>query len=393
MSELQIGLVIVGVIVVAAVYAFNRLQEGKYRKRAERAFSQRHADVLLEPGGEAGARLEPQFGAETAEAVNSPNVTPAPEIETATETRTSDEVGRIESARLRPSAPVQPVAKPTSAKPGYVDEGPAVQESAIDYVAEIEALVPIPPAKFAELRGRLNEIGKTVHCAGYNPRTAAWENARREADYPRLLCTIQLADRQGAISEAQLRAFRDAITEFASANRANFECPPVQPALTAARKLDQFCIDADIAIGINVVAENKPFSATKVRALAEAAGMRLEHDGAFHYFNEHGAALFTLTNRDPAPFFPEQVKNISTRGVTLLLEVPRVADGVRVLNQMVGLGRSFAAALGGVLVDDNRRALGDAEFAKIRDQVSATHAAMDAQRIAAGSADALRLFA
>ncbi len=431
MSDLQIGLVLIGLLAVAAVFAFNRIQEKKYRQRAERAFNQQHADVLLEPqdgaaaGGDdsgypvrrvaragRGERIEPQFRviADVAATPDEENP-PAPDDESTRGT----EPERTGDDKAAPEVRAMPVASAREAAPARVATGLATAtpplraaeklvspESTIDYVAEVEALQPIAAAKVAELSRKLAEAGKPVHCSVFNPRSAAWEIGLFDtagsgvgngaARYTKFRCAIQLADRQGAVSEAQLRMFRAAVTDFASQNRASFECPPVQPALSAARRLDRFCVEADIAIGINVLAEQKPFSGTKIRALAEAAGMKLEQDGAFHMPSEHGATLFTLTNRDSAPFFPEQIRNMTTQGLTLLLDVPRVAAGNRVFNQMIQLGRSLAATLEGKLVDDNRRALNESEFEAIRHQITTVLAAMDAQKISAGSPEALRLF-
>jgi len=49
MSELQIGLLAIGVLVVGGVLAYNRVQERKARQSAQQAFGSGHADVLLEP--------------------------------------------------------------------------------------------------------------------------------------------------------------------------------------------------------------------------------------------------------------------------------------------------------------------------------------------------------
>jgi FtsZ-interacting cell division protein ZipA len=49
MSELQIGLLAIGALVVVAVLIYNRVQEGRARRHAERAFSSGHDDILLQP--------------------------------------------------------------------------------------------------------------------------------------------------------------------------------------------------------------------------------------------------------------------------------------------------------------------------------------------------------
>jgi len=175
--------------------------------------------------------------------------------------------------------------------------------------------------------------------------------------------------------------------------RASADAPDIQQALARARDLDAFCTEVDVAIGINIVAaEGASFHGTKIRALAEAAGLKLEPDGVFHYRDDGRRTLFTLDNHEPAPFLPEQMKSLTTRGVTLLLDVPRVADGMAVLGRMFEVGATLAEGLGGRLVDDNRVVLTEAGLAKIGQQLSAIRENMNARGISAGSESALRLF-
>jgi FtsZ-interacting cell division protein ZipA len=50
MSDLQIGLLVVGVFVVAGVYLFGLWQERELRRKTEQAFAHEHEDVLLQGG-------------------------------------------------------------------------------------------------------------------------------------------------------------------------------------------------------------------------------------------------------------------------------------------------------------------------------------------------------
>ena len=47
MSDLQIALTVLGVVVIGGVYAYNLWQERKLRQRLERAFEGQRDDVLL----------------------------------------------------------------------------------------------------------------------------------------------------------------------------------------------------------------------------------------------------------------------------------------------------------------------------------------------------------
>ena len=357
MSDLQLSLLFIGAVVVGAVYLYNWLQERRLQRRLQQAFGNAHDDVLLKAGVEsalADGRLEPQ---------------------------------------LMP-------AEPARGKEVAVDEKGAVPAAAgfdalLDYVAEINSATPIADALIGELSSKIASCGKPARMTGFEPRSGAWEDAARGAGgrYTRLRLGLQLVNRAGAVNPAQLATFCDAVRHCADRIPAEAVCPDTQASLKVGRELDAFCAHVDVAIGVNVIAqEGRTFAGTRIRGLAESAGFKLEPDGVFHYRNEQRQTLFTLDNHEPAPFLPESIKGISTHGITLLLDVPRVAQGMEALELMFQIASSLATALGGRVVDDNRAALSEAGTARIKEQLRSIHAAMAKRGVPAGGARALRLF-
>ena len=70
-------------------------------------------------------------------------------------------------------------------------------------------------------------------------------------------------------------------------------------------------------IGLSVIgSESHAFPGSKVRSLAESAGLTIGRDGRFHRHAEDGTELFALANLEPMPFHPETMKTLQTRGVT-----------------------------------------------------------------------------
>ncbi|MDB5811582.1 MAG: ZipA FtsZ-binding region protein, partial [Betaproteobacteria bacterium] len=119
---------------------------------------------------------------------------------------------------------------------------------------------------------------------------------------------------------------------------------------------------------------------------------RLESDGVFYLRNDIGNTIYSLDNHEPMPFVPEQIKVLMTSGVTFLLDVPCVAEGMSAFEGMLATARAFASTLDGTLVDDNKNALTDEAIDKIRRQLAGILAKMEAGQIPAGGARALRLF-
>ena len=357
MSDLQISLLGIGACVVAGVYLFNSWQERQFRRRAEEAFAGEHADVLMPAA--------------------------APRGEAADE-------------RVEPKLETPPAAAPLSRPATAPARGAIALDPLIDYVVEVE-LAAANDGKdlHDELIALTADWGKTVLVAGYDPAAGEWRAGDKGDGKPamRLRFALQMCNRAGCIETARLTAFRTAVMLWAQRQDGTAKCLDVADAHALAVQLDRFCADVDIAIGINVVAQGGgSFSGTKIRALAEAGGLRLESDGVFYLRSDDGETLFALDNHEPMPFVPEQMKALVTSGVTFLLDVPRVPDALRRFDVMLVTARNFAATLGGVLADDNRTALTDEAIDKIRRQLTGILAKMEAGQIAAGGARALRLF-
>ncbi len=357
MSDLQISLLLIGVVVVGAVYLFNWFQERRLRRRLEEAFGDEHRDVLLEGAdGRTGDRVEPQMDADSGGAHSTQSSTTTP-----------------------------PALPPDMAG---IDE-------TIDCVATIHGARPLDADTVSSLLSSVAACGKAWRAAGYSTASGRWEEVSRAATggYTELRLALQLVNRAGPAGAVQLSAFRDAVTTAAQSASAVAEFPDVEATQKRAQELDRFCADVDVAIGVNVIAaEGGEFGAARIRALAEAAGFKLEPDGMFHLEDDAGNTVLTLGNQEDPPFLPEQIGGMTTHGVTLLLDVPRVADGNAALDRMFEIGKSLTVTLKGRLVDDNRAALSALAMDKIRQQLGGIHEAMIARGIAPGSARALRLF-
>ncbi|MBU1689555.1 MAG: cell division protein ZipA C-terminal FtsZ-binding domain-containing protein [Gammaproteobacteria bacterium] len=399
MSELQISLLAIGLLIVAGVYGFNRYQERKYRRIAEKAFPARQEDVLLESGSDTlpdtptdthevadfrdESRIEPVISMPPEE------VSVAPTEELAVEDVNVEQIEPIPAVVL-PEEKLKPLLSTQ-----YEGTPVVSQDETINYRVQLHPSESVGAVALNEAIQRQGDFGKRVHWFGMNSLSGGWEEVGQGSaeEYLNIAATLQLANRTGPVSDSDLAAFCSQVQTVADELVAVAEFPKRQPALALAAALDQFCADVDVLIGANIITQNgEAFAATKVRAMAEAAGMKLQPDGAFHYFNDEGADLFSLANLDPTPFSAENIRQLSTHGITFLFDVPKVADGVRVFNQMLMVARQMASSLGGQVVDDNRRPLSDAGIAKIKQQLADIYARMEAQQIKSGSARALRLF-
>jgi FtsZ-interacting cell division protein ZipA len=365
MSDLQISLLGIGAMVIVGVLLYNGYQQRQLRKRLGESFGDPREDVLLGGGTAPSARIEPQMDADAVRdvAAQQSAASPAP----------------AKAAATVPDAP------PSLAN---IDE-------AIDCVATLASEAPLTSAQVAEILSGVAACGRTWRAAGFNTGSGRWEEINRAVtgQYTRLRLALQMANRGGPLSAVQLGAFSDALNTLATRFSASVRFPDTDQVLIEANALDAFCADVDVAIGINVIAaEGESFSGARVRALVESEGFHLEPDGVFHLEDAHEQTVLNISNQEAAPFLPEAISTMSTRGLTILLDVPRVADADFALQRMFELGRSLSVTLKGRLVDDNRATLTASSMDKIRQQLKDIHLAMNARGVAPGSPRALRLF-
>ncbi len=389
MTELQMGLIGLGATAVIGVVAYNKWQEYKHRKVAEQVLKPHHEDVLLgtpplsvrtepifkeaQPGY--SERLEPVL--DTAEAALSPAV-PA-----------YAEAGQAEM----PAVASAPQEEAEEVEAGEISRN--LLDPQVDFIVVMELVEAVSAYQILHSqREAMERIGKPVRWVAFNDRTREWELISSDGNqsYRRLRIGLQLADRRGPLADADLTIFVGAVQQLADELLAVADMPPTK-VMDQAMELDRFCADVDLEIGVNLVSRGTSFSGTKIRALAEAAGMILGDDGLFTRRDDDGRVQFSLQNYESTLFSPESIKTISTHGLTFLIDVPRVDHGERVYYQMVELAKRFAETLQGNLVDDNRQPLGDPQLDHIkREYIVKTQQRMAQHGIPAGSPQALRLF-
>ena len=421
MSELHWGLAGLSVIVVGGVYAYNSWQEYRHRKVAESVLRPEHDDVLLKvqpvrpPVDEAAVeRLEPVFAEEGPDLLGAKEpdlelleespvyVEPAvqPEVEVAPQVAAEPE--QAEPVAAAADAPEPVVAPAAKVEPAAVKEEIAVPDvpvelldPRIEYIVAMEMIEAVPVRQIlASQRETLLKVNKPVHWIGFNETTREWVPLRGEEELSvrRLRIGLQLVNRLGPLASADLVGFTAAMQALADDLTAVADMP-AERVLDQAAAIDRFCADVDLEIGLNLVSRGIAFPGTKIRALAEAAGMVLGVGGMFTRYDDDGQPQFSLQNYENTPLTADGLRNLSTHGLTFLLDVPCVDHGERVFQQMTELAKRFADTLQGALVDDNRQPLGEAQLEHIRREfIGKPQAVMRQYGIAAGSAQSRRLF-
>jgi hypothetical protein len=206
MTDLQLGLLVIGALAVAGVLLYNRVQERSARREAQRSFASRHSDVLVDDA--VVQRREPSF-----------DPFPAP------------------AARASGDRPAEVVPDPR-----------------LDYVVDLAAPAGASAVMALELwSGLEHRFPKRALLAG--EEAGRWRRivAGDHNSYRALRAGLQLVSRSGVVSDAELLAFRTEVETLATRLGVTAAAPEMRQALADAARLDRTCADADIQVALHVI--------------------------------------------------------------------------------------------------------------------------------------------
>lgn len=355
MSEFQLSLLTIGLVVVAGVFLYGQWQQWRYRRSQGESFKTSAIESSRQTASNVAIPSQTLSGDESDPLVG---------LEGDSENNTADAVCSL-------------------------------LNDATDYVVTFLLKSTHTPEVLEALWQRRFDFGKSVHVCGLNTGSGLWERLIPESgqSYRAFRLGLQLVDRTGSVSESRLSGFRDLLKDIAAQLHIEVKLPSVEDALQRAQELDRFCADVDQMIGINLLTSgDRKLFGTEVASAAERQGMSLQADGTFHLLDEQGATLFNLSASDGTSFQHHTLNQSRVDSLTLLLDIPRVDEPVHRFDEMVALARELAKALRTTMADDQRVALSDGAIDQIRSQVAATEDLMLVGHITPGSSQALRLF-
>jgi hypothetical protein len=360
-SELQLSLIAFGAAAVAVVWIYNKWQEFRLRRRAERAFRGEHADALL--GGTAPAASA------------------------------AEEAHEHERGRIEPVFAEQDSNEDYPSEPPFNAEIPTelpqeLADPAVDCLLSLTLSDPLAaPSFWAAQAPLLGAFEGRLRWLGEDRGTWRQLSAHDAASYRRFVAALPLADRSGPLGELELSRLFAAINQLADDIRALSVLPDAADILAQAHELDVFCASVDWRIALNVVSRiDAAMDGRRLAAQLEAAGFLRQDDGLYHAEDSAGQTQFTVGSLGGLPLADEDA------GVTLTIDVPLVSDGVAALDRLLAFARQLMAAEDASLVDDQRAPLGESALAAIRAKIGEFQQKMAAQGIPAGGRRAMRLY-
>ena len=302
MSDLQLGLILLGVLLILIVLVFNWWQDRRIRRRMQEHFPENDHDPLM-AGSAAPERREPALGVRLA---------------------------------AEPEADDPPVHDPEEVDPAteaVIDIKFAQAVETVELFPAVEGLSGVgskPLRIFAE-----SDAG--LHRSALRPGEA----------YVSLQLAVLLANRSGAITEIEWSQLWSIAQEIAQRFDGAIEGPEQNDVVAIAQALDARCAALDAQVGL-ALQPAQPLSARDALKALEDAGF-VPVGQQLGWMSEDGVPRFTaLLDSVPAGLFSGD----SVQRVDLLLDVPNSPADEQAFSRMASVGRDLSRRLNAELLDD-----------------------------------------
>ncbi|MGB3289831.1 MAG: cell division protein ZipA C-terminal FtsZ-binding domain-containing protein [Burkholderiaceae bacterium] len=302
MSDLQIGLILLGVLLILVVLVFNWWQDRRVRQKMQEHFPERELDPLMNSNPTVGGRREPGFGA--------------------------------------------------------ID---AIQETAADDTAEVdpstEVVIDIAFAQ-AVPADQLHQATLSLHKAGSKPvrlfaeREGGGHRARLRPgeSYVSMQLAVLLANRSGPLTDIEWSQLWAMAQDLAERFEGVIEAPEQDEVMQRAHELDGHCAGLDAQVALILRLPGTAPVADMTRVLQDAGF--LAHGRQLAWMSDTGMPRFTALF-DGA--LPQDVQSAGVDRIDLLLDLPNSPADEQAFSRMASVGRDLAKRLKAELLDDQGR--------------------------------------
>ena len=208
--------------------------------------------------------------------------------------------------------------------------------------------------------------------------------------YQAFIVGLQAVSRAGLASTGELEYFARQVRLFAEKIGGIASITSIPDFLEIARPLDELCARVDQTIAIHLVS-NTGILGTELRAEAEKAGFKLTNNGTFVFAGKDGAK-YTIAALDGSLFTEALLTSQPYKGFSMLFDITRVPNAEEDFNEFMNLAVGLSGKLNLDLVDDQVQRLSTEWLKEVRVYVGARQAEMRKVGIEPDSALARRLF-
>jgi hypothetical protein len=365
-SSLQIGLAVMGGLVLAAVVAHSAWKTRRDAPRQAQALGDAAPDASQSRERDF-ERIEPALDLAAADGNTPASLAPLPEADSV--------LGPLTSAVVQ-------------------DKHPAL-DALIDAIAPLELDGPVSgEAALAALPPSRRAGSKPLAVEGLNAHTHTWQPLQAGQRYTQFQAGVQLANRMGAMNEIEFSEFVQKAQNFADDVGASAQFPDMLEQVARARELDQFASAHDAQLRFMLRAKSAAWSPGYVQQNAARLGFVA---GAMPGrmvlpSGEAGAPPVLSLAFDTQAALADDPEQSALRSLSLALDVPQVPREEQAFARMRECAQHLATTMDGVLTDDQGQPISGQALDVIAADLEHLYNALAQRDLAAGSALAQRLF-
>ena len=248
------------------------------------------------------------------------------------------------------------------------------------------ALIALPPTRRAG--------SKPFSIEGFNEANQCWEIPQAGQRYTLFQAGVQLANRAGALNEIEYSEFVMKTQDFCDAISGTPDFPEMRDEVARARELDQFASDHDAQLGFVLRASHAAWSPGYVQQNATRLGFV---GGAIPGrmlvpASSPGLPPVLGLSFDSQAALADDPALSAIREVMISLDVPQIDRSEQPFVRMREAALSLAGSMDGVVTDDNGVLLPTEAMDVIGAELEQLYDTLDRRDLSAGSALARRLF-
>ncbi|NYT38284.1 hypothetical protein ERD78_15975 [Allopusillimonas soli] len=337
MSDLQIGLILLGVILILIVLIFNWWQDRRIRRKMQEHFPEREQDPLMSHAQAGADRREPGLAQR------------APD----------DDAG-----------------------------GEAEVDGVTEAVIDIAFAQPVPSEQLYEAIASLDKVGtKPVRVIVEREGGGHRSRLRPQESYVSMQLAVLLANRRGALTDIEWSQLWAQAQGLAERFDGAVEGPEQAPVMQQAQELDALCAGLDAQVGL-ALRMPQTRSLSDVSRVLKDAGF-LPYQGQLAWMSDQGRPRFTVL------FDGVHLSDVQADGVNrvdLLLDLPNSPADEQAFSRMASVGRDLARRLDAELLDDQGRPVSESADQAIDGQLLEMYERLGQAGFVAGSERTIRVF-
>ena len=276
------------------------------------------------------------------------------------------------------------------------------RKPAMDSLIDVIATLPLDPhagpisgeAAIAALPATRRAGTKPFAIEGYNLQAQLWESPLPGQRYGGFQAGVQLANRSGALNEIEYSEFVVKTQAFADAIAATPEFPEMRDEVARARELDQFASAHDAQLGFTIRARNASWSPGYIQQNAARQGFvagvipgRMVLPASVE-----GLPPVLVLGFDSQAALSEDPAQSAIRDISLHLDVAQVERAERPFERMREIAFALAHDMEGSVTDHHGQQLAAQTMDVIGAELESLYNTLEQRDLAAGSPLARRLF-